>query len=423
MAKISKINLDGTTYDIADSRVDNLQSSEQNVFIIKTSMLTVTTDATKGTSPYSTTYGYTNIEINKDAGIRWVEGGLYLFVLEQAIGNTTYRNGRIRIGGASDGDVWHPLMEANNSIALCDLRMAKTTTIYWQYKSIHQSIGALHRFTDADTDTTYGYLVDSVPSGALKISSDGYGARYSLAFPRVSMSDAAAGTVERYSSLVKSSATGTTKTYVSGKFYIDRHPQYINSANIAAGAASAAVTYENYNSHDLRYLANISSTYIGTSQKVFLWLRNFDITDFSFEAPTDTKSVISLDKLSTAFPSTTEGAIYLYLLGHNTATYYTCYPNFTQANKIYKFTPSTGTLETVDLMCRCASTPGFSIRIEDGKHILTIGGQDYLLTPYDPEVVEEKYLTVSPQTVALNVSGTAEQVVVLSNTDWSVTQS
>lgn len=312
-------------------------------FAITEDIVTVTTDDTKGVAPYSTSYGYTNIEINKDAGVRWVEGGLYAFIVDTKMVVTgTYRNVRVRIGGEDDGDVWHPLF-ATSGIASGSSFIIKAFNTIFQYKSVYFADGALH--VQTDNNTTYAYLVNSVAAGGIIIDDNGYGARYSLIFPTTPLSDAS-GIVadERWSSLVSTSSSGTTKKINTGitKFYIDRHPQYIYSANIAKGTASANATYQDYTGFDIRYSVNTSTTYISPLKKVFLWLKNFDESDLSFEADATVGNVMSLDKIATRFPNTVSGDVYLYFLGWCSATWYTITPAFTQANRLFKYTPSTG---------------------------------------------------------------------------------
>lgn len=222
-------------------------------------------------------------------------------------------------------------------------------TVMYQYKSTQYSYGALH--LNYDANSTYTYLVNSYATASIKIDDTGYGARYSLIFPTTPAGEAD----ERWSSLVASSSSGTTKkitTPKSGKFYLDRHPQYIYSANINAGQPSANATYQDYTGMDLRYTVNTSSTYMTINKKVFLYLHNFNPDDMSFEADATVGNIISLDKLATRFNGV-KGYVYLYFLGCNTATWYTLNANFTQEQRIWRYEPSTG--ELVDLQSLQAS--------------------------------------------------------------------
>lgn len=190
---------------------DNVANLHGAYFAITEDIVTVTTDDTKGVAPYSTSYGYTNIEVAKDAGVRWVEGGLYAFIVDTKMVVTgTYRNVRVRIGGEDDGDTWHPLF-ATSGIAAGSSFLIKAFNTIFQFKTVYFADGALH--VQTDNNTTYAYLVNSIATGGVVIDNNGYGARYSLIFPTTPLSDAN-GIVadERWSSLVASSSTATSKS-------------------------------------------------------------------------------------------------------------------------------------------------------------------------------------------------------------------
>lgn len=328
---------------------DNAALPEQRVFVITTDMLTITTDTTKGVAPYNTSYGYTNIEISADAGIKWVEGAIYQFVLTAVIGESANRNGRIRIG--SDG-AWIPICSDTGAIVACYSYLTSTKSHQWTYKSNVITTGALCYHTD--TNSTYDYLVNTIPSAATgsatKIDDNGYTPRYSLIFATTPLMDEN-GIVadERWSSLIASSSTDTTKKAVtpkSGKFYIDRHPQYVASAAITAGAGAVNATYQDYAGMDIRYSVNTNATYVSTYQKLYLWLKDFDPSDMSFHSDATIGNIMSLDKISTRFPTTVEGDVYLYFLGWtNGSTWNQLRPVFTQKQRIYKYTPSTKAFE------------------------------------------------------------------------------
>lgn len=323
-------------------------------FTITEDMVTVETDDTKGEDPYSTSYGYTNIVISADAGIKWVEGALYTFVIDtKMIAPSSNRNVRIKIDGE---EVWHPMMQYSTSILSGSSYFIKNMTSVFQYKSVFQKIGALHVMYDANT--TYTYLANTVLGDAtgstIRIDNNGYGARYSLVFPTTSLTESVND--ERYSSLVSSSGTGATKLVNTGiqRYYIDRHPLYVYSANIAKGAMAANSLYQDYTAMDARYIGNASSTYIAARDKVFLVLYDFDKSDLSFKVPErDSKhtaefNIVSKSKLQTLFPASTNGDVYLYFLGYNTSSWYTITPSFTQKNELYKYTPSTGELSRLN---------------------------------------------------------------------------
>lgn len=308
---------------------------EKTYYVITEDDITVEYDATKGVSPYNTSYGYTNVTIDANAGIEWKVGAVYRFVLNTKVANSTYRNVRVRIGS---GD-WKPLCSYAGSASAQYGIFVKAMNTTFMYDTRYFSGGALTHM-NYDSNTTYAYLVNTIPTGATTIDSSGYGARYSLMFPTTPM-----GATEKWSSLVKSSSNGTTKTASTAcTFYADRHTQYVASANIAAGAASAAVTYQDYTGADLRYTANTSSSWLTTNKRVFLWLKDFNESDYSFKADATVGNVLSIDKLATKWPSTTSGDVYLYLLGWNTSTWYTLAPAFAERELVWKYTPSTGSL-------------------------------------------------------------------------------
>lgn len=313
----------------------------QKMFVINEDDCTITTDDTKGVAPYSTSYGYTNVTVAEDAGIAWEEGAVYTFVVNtKLIVASAYRNVRIRIG---EDDAWHPVMGYTTSIMAGSSYFVKNMTCLFQYKSTIRTEGGVHLLYDANT--TYTYLVNTIAGDAtdspITIDSNGYGARYSLVFPTTPFSTVA----ERWSSVVSSSATGTTKTAVAvSKLYLDRPPVYIYSANIAKGAKAVNAVYEDYASHDLRYLGNTNSTYLTASRRCFMYLKDFDPTDMSFKPDATIGNVCTIDKLATRFPASTAGDVYLYYLGITTRTYYTVTPDFSHTVRICKYTPKTGAL-------------------------------------------------------------------------------
>lgn len=308
----------------------------QQFFIIHENDCTITTDATKGVAPYSTSYGYTNVTVNVDSGIEWVEGALYTFVINtKLIVASANRNVRIRIG---DSDSWHPVMGYTTSILGGSSYFVKNMTCIFQYKSAIRTEGALHLMYDANT--TYAYLVNTIAgdstSSPIKIDSTGYGARYSLIFPT-------AQDESEWSSLVKSSSTGTTKAAAPCTFYAQHDPMYIYSANVAAGAKPVNALYQYYQACDLRYSANTSNTYLKAYSKAFLYLKDFDPYDKSFSADATVGNILSESALATRFSG--YGVVYLYMLGYTTATWYQLNPLMVSAPRIWVYDDTTHTLE------------------------------------------------------------------------------
>lgn len=349
-----------------DIKVDILAITEDKV--------TVTTDATKGVAPYSTSYGYTNIVADYPTP---TEGSVVAFVIntKMVVASAT-RNVRVKF---NDSDTWHPVMNASTTILAGSSYFTKAMTRLFVYKTTQQSIGALHMIND--DNTTYGYLVNTIATGFHTVETGGYMARYAISFYTQPMK-----TGNKVSSFVTSSGTGTSKAYTSvAKYYADRGPVINYSANVAAAAATANTVYTYYQGMDLRYTANLSTTYIATNDHVFAYLKNFNPDDYSFEPSKDTKQIVSATKLATAFPSTTTGDIYLYLLGTNTGTYYTLNTPEKETNFIYKYTPSTGEL-------------------------LPMGGSAGGVTSFNGETGDVTYeapvLSVNGQVGAVNIPGT-----------------
>lgn len=127
-----------------DSGFINDVSDKQDkiYFVITEDIVTVVKDSSaKGVSPYSTSYYYTNITINEDAGIEWIEGAQYYFIVNSAlIVTSTYRNVRVRIGEQGD---WKPLYY-NSAVATGSSFFTKAYSTICTYKSTYQTNGALH---------------------------------------------------------------------------------------------------------------------------------------------------------------------------------------------------------------------------------------------------------------------------------------
>lgn len=306
------------------------EQPEQKVFVITEDIVTVTTDSTKGVAPYSTSYGYTNVTVSPDADVSWVDGALYTFVIDtKLIAASANRNVRIRIG---ESDKWHPVMGYTTSILGGSSYFVKNMTCIFQYKSSIRSEGALHLMYDANT--TYAYLVNTVAGDAtsspIKIASNGYGARYSLIFPTKRDES-------EWSSLVKSSSNGTTKVATPCTFYATHDPMYIYSANVAAGAKPVNSLYQYYQAADLRYTANVNSTYLLPYERVFLVLTDFEPSDCSFSSTATIGAVLSESKIDAWWSKNHGDLMYLYFLGYTTATWYQLNPIQVEAPRIWTY--------------------------------------------------------------------------------------
>lgn len=377
-----------------------------NFFVIRESDCTIEQENTAGTAPYSTSSKYTNVIVNEDAGCEWIEGAFYTFIVDTSlVVASTYRNVRIKIG---EDDTWHPVMGYSTSILAGSTYFVKNMVCVFQYKSTIRPEGALH----LNYNPSYAYLVNTIPAGSIVVDENGYGARYSLMFPTTKM-----GTQEKWSSLVKSSSTVTTKVAATCTFYADRHCQYVASDSIAAGAASANVTFQNYAAHDVRYTANTSSSWVSVNKRVFLWLKDFNPEDMSFKADNTIGNILSIDKLSTKFPNTTQGDVYLYLLGWNSSTWYTIWPMFEDCNLIWKYNPSSGALTPFVMnagdnpmpFVRTTGTSGtisLGTTSQRGYHELTVSGDIALSLTINNNL--ENYILV-------HNSGSAEATVIINS--------
>lgn len=121
--------------------------SANNVFIITEDDVTVSTDATKWVAPYSTSYGYTNIDISASAGIEWREWAIYTFdVNTEMVVASAYRNVRVKIWNWA----YIPVMWTS-SILTWSSYFTKANIRQYQYSTKYQSWWALHLFTDSNT--------------------------------------------------------------------------------------------------------------------------------------------------------------------------------------------------------------------------------------------------------------------------------
>lgn len=121
--------------------------SEQNLFIITEDIVTVSTSEDTWVAPYSTSYKYTNFDINANAGIEWKEWAIYTFVVDtEMVVASAYRNVRVKIWSwAYIPVMWTTAAAAGNSY------FAKTAIRQFQYTTKYESGWALHVFTDSNT--------------------------------------------------------------------------------------------------------------------------------------------------------------------------------------------------------------------------------------------------------------------------------
>ena len=120
---------------------------EQNLFIITEDMVTVSTSEDTWVAPYSTSYKYTNFDINANAGIEWKEWAIYTFVVDtEMVVASAYRNVRVRIWSwAYIPVMWTTAAADGNSY------FAKTSIRQFQYTTKYETGWGLHVFTDSNT--------------------------------------------------------------------------------------------------------------------------------------------------------------------------------------------------------------------------------------------------------------------------------
>jgi len=132
--------------------IDNNKINSETVFVISENDVTVTTTDEYWVSPYNASYYYTNIEINANAWVKWVEWATYVFLIDTTmVVASAYRNVRIRIWSTWD---WKPLMWSSSSIISWSSYFVKNRTDLWIYKSTQISWWALH----LQNDTAYSAM-------------------------------------------------------------------------------------------------------------------------------------------------------------------------------------------------------------------------------------------------------------------------
>lgn len=135
--------------------VDDHAGSEQNLFIITEDIVTVSTSEDMWVAPYSTSYKYTNFDIDANSGIEWKEWAIYTFVVNtEMVVASAYRNVRVRIGNWA----YIPVMGTTAAISGSSY-FAKTAIRQFQYTTKYESGWALHVFTDSNT--TYKAMTEA----------------------------------------------------------------------------------------------------------------------------------------------------------------------------------------------------------------------------------------------------------------------
>lgn len=254
-SKYQPILTAGNGIDITDNKISN------NIqFVITEDMFDLEYDDTKGVAPYSTSYGYTNVTIHDDAGVEWVEGASYSFVLDTKISDSTYRNVRVRIGESGD---WKPLMSRGGVITVGSTYFTKVVNVPYRYQTNYQQNGALH-VVEYNTTYTINYSLDNGQHtggvGAYAIT------RYSLCMQKPDM------TWEKITNTSKNYTTYVNKKVNKNGFLLNHIRYYGTTMNIANGALIANnVMYTKSASVDASYSFNCSTTpNWGVGKQVYL---------------------------------------------------------------------------------------------------------------------------------------------------------
>ena len=266
---------------------------EKRLFTITEDMFDIAFDDTKGVAPYSTSYGYTNITIHEDSGITWIEGAVYVFLLDTKVSVSGNRNVRLRIG---EDDAWIPMMGTANTIAAGSTVFVKGITDLFIYKETYQTGGALHTLYDTNTTYTLNKLTSA---GKYKAGLGNYAiTRYALCMQKPD------GTWEKIVDPTKTYTTATTKTVNTKGFLLNRIRYYATTANVAAGAFVATNYFDLQSaSVDMRYSTNCGTPADWVSGE-YLYLIGTVGADGLFYLDTSRW-------WSNALPSTNDGKLYI----------------------------------------------------------------------------------------------------------------
>ena len=130
-----------TWIDITTNKV-----SAHNLFVINEDAFDVTYTWEKWVSPYNTCYCYTNVCINPNCWIQWIEGAQYIFNIDTKVATSACRNVRLKIW---NGD-YIPLM-ATSGVAAWSSYFVKASIRPFQYSTKYISTWWLHVVTDSNT--------------------------------------------------------------------------------------------------------------------------------------------------------------------------------------------------------------------------------------------------------------------------------
>ena len=126
--------------------IENNKVNAQNLFVINEDAIDVTYTWETWVAPYNTNYCYTNVCINPNCWIKWIEGATYIFNLNTKVATSACRNVRLKIW---DED-YIPLMSTSAAAAWSSY-FIKSSIRPFQYTTKYISTWWLHVVTDANT--------------------------------------------------------------------------------------------------------------------------------------------------------------------------------------------------------------------------------------------------------------------------------
>ena len=131
--------------------IENNKINAQNLYVINEDAIDVTYTWELWVAPYNESYCYTNVCINPNCWVHWVEGAMYTFNLDTKVATSKCRNVRLKIGNWD----YIPLM-GTTAAAAWSSYFVKWAIRQFQYSTKYQECWALHAISD--TNTTYSAM-------------------------------------------------------------------------------------------------------------------------------------------------------------------------------------------------------------------------------------------------------------------------
>lgn len=126
--------------------IENNKVNAQNLFVINEDAIDVTYTWETWVAPYNANYCYTNVCINPNCWIKWIEGATYIFNLDTKVATSACRNVRLKIW---NGD-YIPLM-GTSAVAAWSSYFVKASIRPFQYSTKYIETWWLHVVTDSNT--------------------------------------------------------------------------------------------------------------------------------------------------------------------------------------------------------------------------------------------------------------------------------